>query len=123
MSHIQSDVGTGEDDGVIRDQKELPSEEDWWSRLSSHSAWPWVIVCVVIVLSLCIALILVSRNSTNSRKQMSDLDVLDNYKQGFYNNHPKQNTKNLNFLKTQFHRTTAIHWVEALAVAQKESDV
>ena len=81
MSHIQSAVGTAEEDGAIRDQRDKP-EEDWWSRLSSYSAWPWIIVCVVIVLSLCLALILVSRNNTNRRKHMSDLDVLDNYKQG-----------------------------------------
>jgi hypothetical protein len=80
LSHIQSAVGTGDEDG-IGGQKET-SDTNWWWQLNSNSAWPWIIICVIIVLSLCIALIVISRNGSSARKQMSDLDVLDNYKQG-----------------------------------------
>lgn len=82
LSSIQSSVGIGDDDGTIGEKKDQNrSEFDWLNQLSGQSsAWLWIIVCVVVVLSLCIALILLSRNGTTSRKQMSDLDALDNYK-------------------------------------------
>jgi hypothetical protein len=90
LSQIKSTIGTGDEDGIgiatDDTNKDMPSlaTGDWWSRLGSSTAWPWVIVCVVVVLSLCIMLILMSRNGAGS-KQMSDLDVLDNYKQGWHN--------------------------------------
>uniref|UniRef100_A0A914HVK6 receptor protein-tyrosine kinase n=1 Tax=Globodera rostochiensis TaxID=31243 RepID=A0A914HVK6_GLORO len=85
LSSIQTSVGNGEVDlGDGRNQRETPStqKDDWLSLLSSVSAWPWVLVFAVIIASFCLLLILATRQQNNGgRKQMSDLDVLDNYKQ------------------------------------------
>ncbi|KAL3102059.1 hypothetical protein niasHS_003468 [Heterodera schachtii] len=86
LSRIQLSVGSdGAEIGDGRNQREtLPDQQkdDWLSLLSSVSAWPWVFVFGIIIAALCLLLILTTRQQNNgSRKQMSDLDVLDNYKQ------------------------------------------
>jgi hypothetical protein len=55
--------------------------DDHWTNTN---LWPWVIGAALVIISLIILLVVLSRRSSNSRKkQMSDLDILDNYKQGF----------------------------------------
>jgi len=61
------------------------SDANWLPDLISnnqHRVWPWVVLCLAMVLMLCCALLIASHVSNANRKQMSDLDVLDNYKQG-----------------------------------------
>uniref|UniRef100_A0A915D610 receptor protein-tyrosine kinase n=1 Tax=Ditylenchus dipsaci TaxID=166011 RepID=A0A915D610_9BILA len=72
-----------ESNNSAEDNMAKPKDDTYWwhSFASSHQAWPWLFLCLVSVLVLCCILLVVTRYSASNRKQMSDLDVLDNYKQ------------------------------------------
>ncbi|KAI1720304.1 protein tyrosine kinase domain-containing protein [Ditylenchus destructor] len=60
----------------------LKESLSWWQYFTTnHQAWPWILLCLISVLLLCCVLLFISRYSTSNRKQMSDLDALDSYKQ------------------------------------------
>lgn len=96
LSRIQSSVSDESDEEVQssslnqngRHRSSLrPRDETSSNSSSSDNQWsswlPWFLGAVLVILAIIIIFVILSRHSSISRKkQMSDLDVLDNYKQG-----------------------------------------
>ena len=57
------------------------TDRDWQGVLPS-SLWPWLLICSFAVIFFLSILMILTRRANKNRKQMSDLDVLDTYKQG-----------------------------------------
>ena len=95
LSRIQSSVSDESDEEVQssslnqngRHRSSLRPRDETSSNSSSDNQWsswlPWFLGAVLVILAIIIIFVILSRHSSISRKkQMSDLDVLDNYKQG-----------------------------------------
>uniref|UniRef100_A0A7E4V433 receptor protein-tyrosine kinase n=1 Tax=Panagrellus redivivus TaxID=6233 RepID=A0A7E4V433_PANRE len=60
----------------------ISSDDRWFNaRSTAAGIWPWLAACSMGIMALVILLLVVSRRTHKNRKQMSDLDVLDTYKQ------------------------------------------
>lgn len=94
LSRIQSSVSDESDEEVQssslnqngRHRSSLRPRDETSSNSSSDNQWsswlPWFLGAVLVILAIIIIFVILSRHSSISRKkQMSDLDVLDNYKQ------------------------------------------
>uniref|UniRef100_A0A914DTB2 receptor protein-tyrosine kinase n=1 Tax=Acrobeloides nanus TaxID=290746 RepID=A0A914DTB2_9BILA len=74
MTKSQDDVRIEEEGAYVG------KKNGWWP--TGMTLWTWIIFGVIVILAIACFLLFLSRRSGSNRKQMSDLDMLDNYKQG-----------------------------------------
>uniref|UniRef100_A0A914Q045 receptor protein-tyrosine kinase n=1 Tax=Panagrolaimus davidi TaxID=227884 RepID=A0A914Q045_9BILA len=77
-SYTSSATSSSFNNGIISQEND---NNDWWTTTFSTSLWPWLALISLLILVLIIILMVISRKAQKNRKQMSDLDVLDTYKQ------------------------------------------
>lgn len=80
VQQTSDDIKIEHNNSPVQEDNKNIFDNNWFLK---QQTWPWIGLFLISILIVCCILLIITRLSLNSnRKQLSDLDILDSYKQG-----------------------------------------